>query len=717
MRRAAAAVIVAATLASGAAVTAGAAQLDPLQGAREQLSRARAMYDALEWEGALPVLDALITSLVARPAGEDGVRPLLAAAYELRARSRFGLSNRDGARQDLTALVTLDPAHALPGNVAAGVSQMFDEVKRASVGVLLVTLEPIDAALTIDGIAVSAAGGPVPLAVGPRTVAASRGGYRPFEQQVNIVAGTETPLSVTLERIASRVTVLTSPADVEVVLDGIVRGRTPAGPAPEVYADAAARIGVTIDKLSGPIFVDDVGNGSRLFEFRRPCYITKDSRRTISVPQDWVIEMKLDPAAATVKVQSNVAGAEVLLNGESKGTAPLVLPEVCEGPQVLEVTAPVGRFIRRFEARAKETLQIDADVAPALALVSVGGDDARYGGEDLRLLAERQLEPARSLTVFLPRSESIGEALGDLRLPPEWLAVDRNGRPLAQAAEVSAAARREASQQLARRFGAQGVAGISLLPGGEGRAVISLLAAGAADPDVLEIPLGSAVSAELLRELDAPFDVQRPSLDFTGVDIADVPGAAVVTVVPGGQAAQAGIGPGDVIVGVREAAVASVADLERQIAALAPGQQVPVAVRDRNGSTRTVMAATAIRPLLVSVEDRMTRFNKLALDLRFRLTNVTDPTQEMLLRLNLAVALLRLGNAAEARRELARVKLADGPGISNGTVQYLQALTFEATNQPAEAELALRAAAAIEGARLSTFGPLISDLVKARAGR
>ncbi len=709
--------VVVAWLLVACAASGAAAQLDPLQAPREQLNRARALYDALEWEGALPVLDAAIGDLAQRPLTEDGVRAMLASAYELRARSRFGLGNRDGARQDLTALVAIEPGHTLPDNVAAAVQQMFDEVKRATVGTLLVTLEPADATLLVDGAPASALAGPIALAAGTRTVSASRGGYRSVEQPVTIVAGTQTPLAIVLERVSSRVAVLTSPPEVEVSLDGVVRGRTPPGPVPDSYADSAGRLGASPDRVSAPLYIDDVATGVRLFEFRKPCHVPVDSRRMIERPADLLLEIALKVAAAKVTVSSNVAGAEVLLNGQPKGAAPLVLPEVCEGPQVLEVSAPVGRYIRRFEAHAGEAIQVDADVAPALALVSVGGDDSRYRGEDVRMIVERLVEPARSMTVFVPPAEEVASALGDLRLPLDWLALDRNRRPLGQAADVSPTLRRDASAQLARRFGAQGVAGVTLLAGGDGRAVVSLLAAGATEPDVLEVSLGEALPADVLRDLDVPIDVQRTALDLTGVDIADIPGVAVVSVVPGGQAAQAGIAPGDVVVGVRDTAVASTADLEQAVDALPVGQPVPVAVKDRAGATRTVMAAAVRRPLLVSLDDRMTRFNKLALDLRFRLTAATDPTEEMLLRLNLAVALLRLGNPADARRELQRVTLPDGPGISNATVQYLLGLTYEATNQPVDADQAFRAAAAVEGARLWTYGPLIADLVKARGQR
>ena len=701
----------------GAAAGPATAQGDALQAFRDQLEAARKLYDDLEWESALPSLDSVIGALSARPSPDLDVRTLLVSAYELRARTRFGLENREAARQDLAALVGLSPAHKLPPNVAAAFSQMFEEVRKTRVGSVLVSVEPPDALVTIDGTRVEDVSAPILLAVGPRKVMATRGGYRAAERDLVVEPGGRQDVALTLERIASRVAVLTSPPEVEVTLDGVARGRTPAGPAPDTYQDSAGRLGVPLDRLSGPLYLDDVANGVRLFEFRRPCFVPVESRRQIDRPADLLLEMKLQLAAATVKVESNVAGAEVLVNGQSRGTAPLVLPEVCEGPQVLEVMSPVGRYIRRFEAHAGETLEIAADVAPALALTSLGGDETRVRGEDVRLLVEQFVAPARTLTVFAPASSEVDAALKEQRLPADWLGFDANGQPVGQADSVSAAARREASVQLARRFGAQGVAGVTLLPGGDGRATISLLAAGSSEPDVVDVALGAGSSPGVLADLDDEVAVLSPAIDAVTADIADATGAVVVGVEPGGPATQAGLAPGDAIVGVNGVAVASVAELGQVLAAQVSDAPVPFTVVDKAGATRTVSLPVLRRPRLVSIDDRMTRFNKLVLDLRFRLAGVKDPLEETMLRLNLGVALIRLSNWADARRELQRVKLPDGPGISNGTVQYLLGVCYEASNQPAEADQAFRAAAAIQGSLLTEFGPTVADAVQARDSR
>ena len=83
------------------------------------------------------------------------------------------------------------------------------------------------------------------------------------------------------------------------------------------------------------------------------------------------------------------------------------------------------------------------------------------------------------------------------------------------------------------------------------------------------------------------------------------------------------------------------------------------------------------------------------------------------MRLNLAVALARVGAWTEARLELQRVRLADGPGVSNGTVQYLLGLAEDRMGNIAEAEAAWKLAAQTTALETEDGLP-VKDLAEAR---
>src|SRR5688572_21988212 len=91
------------------------AQGDQLSNVKGLIDQARASFDQLDYENTIKALDSAIGAIEARPTPE--ARRLLPAAYEMRARSRFGLGNVEEARLDFESLLKVDPGYALTGQV------------------------------------------------------------------------------------------------------------------------------------------------------------------------------------------------------------------------------------------------------------------------------------------------------------------------------------------------------------------------------------------------------------------------------------------------------------------------------------------------------------------------------------------------------------------------------------------------------------------------
>jgi Flp pilus assembly protein TadD len=118
-------------------------------------------------------------------------------------------------------------------------------------------------------------------------------------------------------------------------------------------------------------------------------------------------------------------------------------------------------------------------------------------------------------------------------------------------------------------------------------------------------------------------------------------------------------------------------------------------------------------PRLVAMNDQSLLFNNLVLALRTRLAT-SGATPDPIVRLNLAVALMRLGNFADALTELSRVTLAPGPGVSSGTVHYLLGLCHEQLGRLSEAEKQWRLAAADPDALLTEDGPFVKEAAESK---
>jgi hypothetical protein len=82
----------------------------------------------------------------------------------------------------------------------------------------------------VDGAPAKINAGKVSLAAGAHAIKITRPGYKPADQPVVVTAGQSVPVRLTLERVSTVLTVISSPPDVEVVVNGTSRGKTIGGP-------------------------------------------------------------------------------------------------------------------------------------------------------------------------------------------------------------------------------------------------------------------------------------------------------------------------------------------------------------------------------------------------------------------------------------------------------------------------------------------------------
>jgi tetratricopeptide (TPR) repeat protein len=689
-------------------------------GSSAALAEARRLYEDLKYEAALRMLDPLISSWQATAVRDAETRKDLAAALELRARARFGLGDTEGARADFTALVTLEPAHALPGRVNPRILAMFEDVRQRLTGRIQLKVAPADAAVDLDEhpLTVDPAGVSIPVLAGSHTVTATRRGYQAAVETFSVTAGGVHDLAIDLARVSAVVTLGTSPVGVEVIVDGKSRGRTEAGVLPEIFADWPARLGVAANAVSKPFVIDDLVAGEHRLELRLDCHEKID--RTVQIERlgDVVVgPFSLRRTVGTLSVVSTAGPASVFLDGERKGTSPLTIEGVCAGSHVVELRTDFGRYEERVALGSGDTITIQGAAKPVIALLDVAGLPEGYRGSDARLAIEKAFARSRRYTLLAPTPERVKQVLEVEALPPGWLSFDRWRRPLTSAATaITGQGRRDVSARVAKALEAQAVAELTLKPGGEGY-YLALLAAGSGEPDVFDVALDQPSSlAAAISRLDRDVPLSQPSVGLTMADVADEPAPVVVGIDADGSATKAGIVAGDEIISAGEEPVKDVASFLAILGKRRSGERLAIEVKDRSGASRPVELQVSTSPRLVAIADQSWASNALLLFLRAALAQQPEGSDGLVTRLNLAVSLMRVGNYAEALDELGRVRLPPGPRISNGTVQYLAGLCHEALGAQAEAERAFRAASTLEG-QLYDNGPAVKDLAERKLGK
>jgi hypothetical protein len=681
------------------------------------MSQAKQFFDALDYEHAVSALDQAIVVLEGRPP-QDPARRSLPSAYEMRARSQHGLGKEPEARADFVALVKADPVYTLTGQVSPKVVAMFDEVMKSTVTTMRLTVTPPTAEVRVDGVIVPATTS-MPIAVGDHLIAAKQIGYRAVTQPATIVSGQVAEVNIALERVSSVLAVVTAPPGVQVIIDGVSHGKTEQGPPPPDYAERAARAGVPASELSQVMLVAEMQPGAHLVEFKAECHVGTQRRLTVDKPDDYTLDpVKLERAIAAVTIKTSQPGAAVYVDGQQRGMAPMTVPDVCEGEHLVEVRSGSGRFHRRMTAHTGDKVDMEATLKPAFALVSASGQ-ATGLNTDLRTTIERAFEGLQSVTLFAPPAEQLDQVLKAQQLTPAWLAFDASKRPLAQSADLGAATRRDLTTRIAKAFDAQGVASVTVpSPLDRSRIVVSLLAAGSGDPDIVEVTIDRPETfAAAVAQVDRAPSFFRPSLGLSAIDVRDVAGAVVIGVDANGPAAKAGVAVGDVIVKANAQPIADAVALNSLLASRKGDESLTLELKDRAGAPKRADVTVAMAPRLAGLYDQTLLVNRMLLDLRNRLQKPGSPLEDSVLRLNLAAALARIENWNDARIELQRVKLPDGPGVSNGTVQYLLGLCADKLGSRADADAAFTAAATSE-ALISEDGPSVKDLVEARkAGR
>jgi tetratricopeptide (TPR) repeat protein len=658
---------------------------------------ARRLFEALDYDKAVVALDQAVAALQAGSAADATRRERLATAYEMRARSRFGLGDQDGARADFVLLLKLAPGHALAGQVSPRVVALFEQTAKETVTNLTVAVTPATAALSIDGVPAQGTG-TMRIAIGEHVIAAEQAGYRPAKQTVTAVADTPAEVTLALERVSSVIRIVTTPADVEVKVDGAVVGRTAAGGGAE--------------SASLPLIVSDVTTGSHSVELTRGCFVTVTQRVAVERPDDYSVgPVTLVPAVATLSVTADQAGAQVFVDGRERGVAPVKVAELCEGEHLVELRTPFGADSRRVAIRAGNDVTVEGVLKPTFVILSASGA-AATSSQDYRVVVQRAFAASRTVTLLAPPAELAETALKASQLPMDWLATDAAGRPVGASAQIAGPSRKDVSAKLADGFKSQGVASVTAIDAS--RVVISLLSAGSAAPDAIEVALDNPASiAAAIAQLDRRTGLAGTSIGIQAIDIADVPGALIAGIDPGGPAAAATVKVADIIVQADGKPVANAATLTSIVGAHKPGDDIMLDVRDAAGVAKRVELKVGPSPRVIGLFEHGLLANRLLLDLRARLVEATDPVDQSVIRLNIAVALARLGDWTAAREELQRVKLPDRNGVGNGTVQYLLGLAAENLGNRAEADTAFKAAAESDGL-LTENGPSVKELAAAK---
>ena len=498
-------------------------------------------------------------------------------------------------------------------------------------------LEPAGGVLTLDGKARTLAPGPHYLPAGAHTFRYVRPGFEPKEERVELAPRETRPVDLRLDRTSSVLTLFTSPAGAEVLLDGRSLGVTggQAGPDQEPYA---AQLGVPLDQVSAGFPVTGLAPGRHQLELRLACHqpLLLDLPEKLTTPfADHDLQpVRLQPSRSWLTVQSSAPG-ELFLDGKSYGPVPVRDLEVCAQTCELQVRFQAGTWRQRIELGEGRTLALAVRPKPRLTYLGFEGDAEFPGRERITgLLAGLGARLTRAAFTTAAGTETPQACLARLQASRETELVLR-ARPV---------------------------------PGRPVHEVELVLATLAGEEERLRVkPLESDPLGRLVTRLETVPDLAEP---WAGLILVDLAGSGPWVLQADAAAQKAGIRPLRPILQVNGKPAADSAEVRKALAEAVASGSGKVTVSQGEAPVTLPVAA---QPVELPVNAAGLCYPMVLSDLRLQALGASGD-RAGLLRLQQALALMHFREYDQALVLLRDARMASVQGVSQGTLDYYTGL-------------------------------------------
>ena len=695
----------------------------PIQRAFDE---AEALFENLQQSQALELFTQVVDSLM--PTARAGTlseaeRDMLLRSLSYRSRAGFNVGQSDIVDRDLEAAIRLEPGFdCAPRLISPGLIEACTSLRSELVGRLELLVSPSDAEIQLDGRPMAAEVGPIDIMAGPHLVTVNRPGYAGERVSIDVEPGEMPTLhEVVLTRVSAVLRILTRPAGATVHVNTVRYGPTEGEARPGPSRPRQIE-GHPVGEFSDELTVSGIRPGAVSVVVTLDGFRTTRRDLNLAEPADYPTHFVLERAEGTVMFDGLPGGSTVEIGRQSEemrvvtlDASRLTLPI---GVYDLAVAHPDAGF---YEDTAtvvdRREYLVPVRLRPSLTVLGILGDDP-VGRETLIRALGDALGAVEEWTLQ-DRTEAGASILEDAGLTSERLRRRLNPRVI-QDDPIDW----EAVQDSSAREGRSSVYLTAVLDNDLSATYADLWMWRSAPDSALasrvRVPLSAGdrqAVASAIRRAFSDIQLGRPWVGALLIDVDSESGPFVVDVTDASPAQQAGLEPGDVIVGVNGRAPAAAASVHRALADSAGGVLTLQIARD--GVAFETELAAGDSPLVELRGGGDITYAAAAASLAAARMRQPSEKPDWVWELNDAATRLHGGDLEGALEILRRTErfAPDGSGVGRGTFDYWLGTAFMMAGPEfrAQAQQSFARAAEDAAARLGhNDGPWVAPRARAR---
>ncbi len=653
---------------------------------------AEAVFNSADQTSSIPMFEALITQITEKKVKRGLTDPemlLLLRSLDYLGQANYNEGEAEKSRLVFLKLMELNPNYQLNQDLTSPkIIEFVRQIKDQNLGTITITSDPPGATVKLDGIAA----GTTDIAElyslkGDHDLEISKPGFVSQQSTINVVPGRTQKFAFKLERSSSVAYFITYPKGVEISMGEKLLGTT-AGTAPPLRAQQSAiAMNLPVADFSGDFAVPDLQPGSYEVQFRKPCWETQLRRITIEENADYPFEpIVLSPSLAQLNITADDEKANVFIDNEYIGIAPLQKHQVCAGKHVLKIKGPRGKFETTLDVKKNQVLKIDARLNPSLTFMGLiaAPDILKSDLDKLSAEIKQNLLKLQNLN-FVDNSQT-----GDRMVVEETL------RKILEGIKTNTPDkdRRNAIQELCTKAESDLLL-IGIVPKERLQRTVQfyLLSNWSSMADVRTIQVFDASEwSRFMNELDYEEPLFQKRLGVYLIDTLITQGPVVAQVLLKAAGEMQLLNAGDQVLSIEGKALKNSAEVQRLLRDLQKRDEIKITIQ-RAGAPMDVTQKLLNSPMEIQFNNPSLLFNRQLIAFKKAYNLSLNPMEKNIALLNIGLCFMHFAEYDLAFDQLRQVQLDRPVGIGPGTVQYRIAQCYRELGYKKEAGESLQEAA------------------------